>query len=57
MRYRVDFLKASDLGQPADPPVDSKAQNASRSSDSGRSSRSTDSLPSRAAKPRSKRGG
>ena len=57
MRYRVDFLKASDLGQPADPPVDSKAQNAARSSDSGRSSRSTDSLPSRAAKPRSKRGG
>ena len=57
MRYRVDFLKASDLGQPADPPVDGKAQNAARSSDSGRSNRSTDSLPSRAAKPRSKRGG
>lgn len=55
MRYRVDFLKASDLGQPADPPTDSKTSNASRTSDSGRSNRSTASLPSRAGKPRSKR--
>ena len=55
MRYRVDFLKVNDLGQPADPPADSKASNASRTSDSGRSNRSTASLPSRAAKPRSKR--
>ena len=55
MRYRVDFLKSSDLGQPADPPADSKTTRASRSSDSPRAGRSTDSLPSRAAKPRSKR--
>jgi hypothetical protein len=55
MRYRVDFLKASDLGQPADPPTDSKTSNASRTSDSGRGNRSTGSLPSRAGKPRSKR--
>ena len=55
MRYRVDFLKSSDLGQPADPPADSKTTRVSRSSDSPRADRSTDSLPSRAAKPRSKR--
>ena len=55
MRYRVDFLKANDLGQPADPPADTKTTRLSRSSDSARAGRSTDSLPSRAAKPRSKR--
>jgi hypothetical protein len=55
MRYRVDFLKSSDLGQPAEPPADNKDPRVSRSQDSGRGSRSTGSLPSRAAKPRSKR--
>jgi hypothetical protein len=57
MRYRVDFLKSSDLGQPADPPSDNKGPRVTRSQDSGWDSRSTGSIPSRAAKPRSKRGG
>ena len=55
MRYRVDFLKVNDLEQPADPPADNKSVNASRGSDSGRGGRTTDSLPSRASKPRSQR--
>jgi hypothetical protein len=57
MRYRVDFLKSTDLSQPADPPSDTKAPRETQLSNTSNADRSTDSLPSRAAKPRSKRGG
>jgi len=55
MRYRVDFLKATDLGQPADPPADKQSARSIEPKTSTRTERSTDSLPSRVAKPRSKR--
>lgn len=57
MRYLVDFLKTGDLEQPADSPADKNDPRVTCSQDPGRGGRSAHSLPSRAAKPHSKRGG